>query len=53
MVILTMNGESIGFNENQRNVLSSYLLCKLNITNFKEIDKNEIEKIFNEQIKKS
>ena len=53
MVILTMNGESVGFDKNQRNVLSSHLLCKFNITNFRGIDKNESEKIFKEQIEKS
>jgi len=52
MLILTMNGESKGFNESQRNVLSSQLLSKFNITKFNEIDKNESEIIFKELIKK-
>ena len=45
-VILTMNGESKGFNEKQRNILTSNILSKFIIIYFEEIDKKESEEIF-------
>ena len=52
-VILTMNGESKGFNEKQRNILTSNILSKFIIIYFEEIDKKESEEIFERQLEKS
>ena len=45
-VILTMNGEVKGFNEKQRNVLTSNILSKFNIIPFEEMEKEECQEIF-------
>ena len=45
-VILTMNGEVKGFNEKQRNVLTSNILSKFIIIPFDEMEKEECREIF-------
>ena len=45
-VILTMNGEMEGFNEKQRNILTSNILSKFIIIYFDKMEKNEYEEIF-------
>ena len=45
-VILTMNGEVKGFNEKQRNILTSNILSKFIIIPFEEMEKKEVEEIF-------
>ena len=45
-VILTMNGEVKGFNEKQRNILTSNILSKFNLIPFDEMDKEECQEIF-------
>ena len=51
-IIITMNGESKGFNEKQRNILTSNILSKFVIINFEEIDKEESKEIFEKQLEK-
>ena len=43
---LTMNGEVKGFNEKQRNILSSNILSKFNLIQFDEMKKEECKEIF-------
>ena len=45
-VILTMNGEVKGFNEKQRNILTSNILSKFNLIQFDEMEKEECKEIF-------
>jgi hypothetical protein len=45
-VILTMNGEIEGFNEKQRNILTSFILSKFIAIYFDKMEKNEYEEIF-------
>ena len=45
-VILTMNGEVKGFNEKQRNILTSNILSKFNLIPFDEMEKEECQEIF-------
>ena len=45
-VILTMNGEVKGFNEKQRNILTSNILTKFNLIQFDEMEKEECQEIF-------
>ena len=45
-----MNGESKGFNEKQRNILTSNILSKFILINFDEIDKDESKEIFEKQL---
>ena len=45
-VILTMNGEVKGFNEKQRNILTSNILSKFIIIPFEEMEKEECQEIF-------
>ena len=45
-VILTMNGEVKGFNEKQRNILTSNILSKFIIIQFDEMEKEECKEIF-------
>ena len=52
-IILTMNGEALGFNEKYRYILPSYIITKFYILNFKEIDEKESKKIFIQQLNQS
>ena len=45
-VILTMNGEVKGFNEKQRNILTSNILSKFILIPFDEMEKEECQEIF-------
>ena len=45
-IILTMNGEVKGFNEKQRNILTSNILSKFNLIQFDEMEKEECQEIF-------
>ena len=49
-IILTMNGESKGFKEEFRNILSTNILSKFMILHFNEIDLKESEEIFTKQL---
>ena len=51
-VILTMNGEVKGFNEKQRNILTSNIVSKFIPISFEEMDKEECEEIFKSLLKK-
>jgi len=44
-VILTMNGEVKGFNEKQRNILTSNILSKFVLIPFDEMEKEECKDI--------
>ena len=50
-IILTMNGEVKGFNEKQRNILTSNILSKFIIIPFDEMEKTECEEIFKTLLK--
>ena len=52
-VILTMNGEVKGFNEKQRNILTSNILSKFVLIPFDEMEKEECKEIFISLLKKS
>ena len=52
-VILTMNGEVKGFNEKQRNILTSNILSKFIIIHFDEMEKEECQEIFIRLLKKN
>ena len=45
-IILTMNGEVKGFNEKQRNILTSNILSKFILIPFDEMEKEECKEIF-------
>ena len=51
-VILTMNGEVKGFNEKQRNILTSNIVSKFIPISFEEMDKEECQEIFKSLLKK-
>ena len=52
-VILTMNGEVKGFNEKQRNILTSNILSKFILLPFDEMEKDECKEIFKSLLNKS
>ena len=52
-VILTMNGEVKGFNEKQRNILTSNILSKFNLIPFDEMEKEECQEIFKSLLNKT